>query len=335
MKTMSLGQAVHSFFIDYLAVQKGLQPTSVRSYRDAVKLFLCFVADRGHRKISRLAIEDLSFEQVLAFLNHLEKDRGNHVRTRNQRLAVLHAFFEYLARRIPEMLTTSQQVAKIPMKRVSPPETRFLEREYMARLFQTLPARGRHALRDRALLLFLYNTGARVQEVAETTVGNLKLGAQPCVRLHGKGDKWRTCPLWTETTIQLRQLLQQQRSPGPESPVFVSDRRAALTRSGIYKLVRRHANVLEREGPRLNGGHISPHVFRHTAAVHLLEAGVEVNVIRGWLGHVKLDTTNRYAEINLRTKEAAVRACEPPPDESHRRIVWKNDESLLNWLNSL
>jgi site-specific recombinase XerD len=325
---------VHSFFIDYLAVQKGLQPSSVHSYRDAVKLFLCFLADRGHRKISRLAVEDLTFEQVLAFLNYLENDRGNHVRTRNQRLAVLHAFFEYLARRIPEMLMTSQQVGKIPMKRVSPPETCFLEREHIARLFQTLPTQGRHALRDRALLLFLYNTGARVREVAETTVACLKLGAQPCVRLHGKGDKWRTCPLWKETTIQLQQLLQQRRSPGLESPVFVSDRGAALTRSGIYKLVRRHVEVLEREGPRLNGGHISPHVFRHTAAVHLLEAGVEVNVIRGWLGHVKLDTTNRYAEINLRTKEAALRACEPP-DDSHRRIVWKNDESLLTWLNSL
>lgn len=233
------------------------------------------------------------------------------------------------------MLTASQQVAEIPTKRVSPPETQFLEREHMARLFQALPARGRHALRDRALLLFLYNTGARVQEVAETTVASLKLGGQPCVRLHGKGDKWRTCPLWTETTIQLQQLLQQRHSPGPDSPLFVSDRGAALTRSGIYKLVRRLVEVLEREGIQLNGHHISPHTFRHTAAVHLLEAGVEVNVIRGWLGHVKLDTTNRYAEINLRTKEAAVRACEPPTDESHRRIVWKNDESLLAWLNSL
>ncbi len=286
-------------------------------------------------KISRLAVEDLTFQQVLEFLNHLEKDRGNHIRTRNQRLAVLHTFFEYLARRIPEMLTTSQQVEEIPIKRVSPPETCFLEREHMARLFQTLPARGRYALRDRALLLFLYNTGARVQEVAETKVASLQLGAQPCVRLHGKGDKWRTCPLWTETTTQLQQLLQQRRSTGPECPVFVSDRGAALTRSGIYKLVRRHVQVLERKGVQPNGHHISPHTFRHTAAVHLLEAGVEVNVIRGWLGHVKLDTTNRYAEINLKTKEAAVRACEPPPDDSHRRIVWKNDESLLTWLNSL
>ena len=183
------------------------------------------------------------------------------------------------------MLGVCQQVAAIPMKRVAPPETRFLERDEVEQLLRRLPRDGRLALRDRALLLFLYNTGARVQEAADLRVGNLDLGEHPVVRLHGKGDKWRTCPLWRQTAELLSALLDIGR-PGsrPRAPVF-SARGQPLTRFGIYKIVRRHAADLD--DPR-TGRSVSPHVFRHTAAVHLLEAGVEVNVIRGWLGHADL-----------------------------------------------
>jgi site-specific recombinase XerD len=176
-----------------------------------------------------------------------------------------------------------------------------------------------------------------VQEVAGLRVNQLELKGQPRVRLHGKGDKWRICPLWNDTANHLQQLLHEQGSSDTDKPVFLSERGAALTRFGIYKIVRRHSQSLETNGFCMHGAHISPHTFRHTAAVHLLESGVEVNVIRGWLGHVKLDTTNRYAEITLRSKEAALRACEPAtsPSESLPRSVWKDDETLLNWLDSL
>lgn len=337
MKTMNLGQVVHSFFVDYLSLQKGLQATSLQSYRDVIKLLLRFVADRRRRKVSRLKMEDFTLELVLEFLSHLEQERGNHIRTRNHRLAVLHTFFEYLARRAPETLAICQQIAAIPMKRVASPETHYLQREQIAELFRRLPNEGRHALRDRTLLLFLYNTGARVREVATLRANQLELSGQPRVRLHGKGDKWRICPLWTDTADHLQQLLQQQGSHADE-PVFLSARAAALTRFGIYKIVRRHCQELEENGLRIRGAHISPHTFRHTAAVHLLESGVEVNVIRGWLGHVKLDTTSRYAEITLKSKEAALQACEPPDamqSKSHPRTVWQDDEQLLNWLDSL
>jgi site-specific recombinase XerD len=337
MKTMNLGQVVHSFFIDYLGLQKGLQATSLQSYRDAIKLLLCFVADRRRRKVSRLTTEDFTLELVQEFLNYLEQERGNHIRTRNQRLAVLHTFFEYVARKAPETLAICQQIAAIPVKRASSPETHYLQREQVAALFQQLPVERRHALRDRTLLLFLYNTGARVQEVAGLKANQLELSGQPRVRLHGKGDKWRMCPLWADTARSLQQLLQQHGSSETDKPVFLSDRGTALTRFGIYKIVRRHCQSLETNGFRMHGTHISPHTFRHTAAVHLLESGVEVNVIRGWLGHVKLDTTNRYAEITLKSKEAALRACEPETtsNESLPRAVWKDDETLLNWLDSL
>lgn len=288
-----LGPLVHSFFLDHLITVKGLRPASVRSYRDTIRLLLCFVAKDKGKKITKLNIDDLTFESILAFLRYLEHDRANHVRTRNQRLAAMHILFEYIATREPEMLGICQQVAAIPTKRTAPAETRFLERDEIEALLKHLPRGGRHALRDRALLLFLYNTGARVQEVADLRAGNLNLGEGALVRLHGKGDKWRTCPLWRQTTALLAELRDSSATPATaETPVFRSSTGQALTRFGIYKIVRRHAGCLDdiRAGRK-----VGPHLFRHTAAVHLLESGVEVNVIRAWLGHADLTTTNRYA----------------------------------------
>jgi integrase/recombinase XerD len=329
-----IGPVLHSFFADHLITVKGLRPASVRSYRDTIRLLLTFAAADKGCKITRLSLGDLSFDRIVRFLRYLEQDRHNHIRTRNQRLAALHTLFEYIAGRSPEMLAVCQQVAAIPMKRVPPPETRFLEQDEAAELFRVLPSDGRLALRDRALLLFLYNTGARVQEAADLRAGHLDLGEHPLVRLHGKGDKWRTCPLWHQTAELLSAVLTSLgTTAGPETAVFTA-RGQPLTRFGIYKIVRRHAASLD--DPR-TGRRVSPHTFRHTAAVHLLESGVEVNVIRGWLGHADLTTTNRYAEINTKTKQEALRAVEPPGSSAGPRTkpIWQTDQSLLNWLASL
>ena len=338
MTTPAVGALVQSFFVDYLRVQKGLRPASVRSYRDVLRLFLCFVAQQARRKITKLTLQDLTCERVQQFLRHLEQERQNHIRTRNHRLAALRTFYEYLASRVPELLATCEQVAAVPSKRVALPPTHFLEREEVTELLRAVPSSGRHTVRDHALLLFLYNTGARAQEVAEVRVADLDLASPPRVRLHGKGDKWRTCPLWAETARRLQLLLQQQAPAAPEDPVFVSRPGRSLTRFGIYKVVRRHASSLVAQGKLSPTKPVSPHTFRHTAATHLLESGVEVNVIRGWLGHASLETTNRYAEITPRLKEAALHACEPPTsdsDSSRRKVVWQDDEALLQWLESL
>jgi integrase/recombinase XerD len=337
MTPTTIGPLVQAFFLDGLTTRKGLRPTTVRSYRDTLRLFLGFLAQTTRRRITRLTLADLSVEHVLQFLRHLEEHRRNRIRTRNQRLACLHTFFEDLAGRVPEMVAVAERVAAIPTKRVAPPETDFLERDEIQDLFATMPTEGRHALRDRTLALFLYNTGARVQEVADLRRRDLDLGSTPRVRLHGKGDKWRTCPLWAETARQLQTLCEGVSPPAaPDAPVFTSRRGRPLTRFGIYKIVRRHARRLATTNgqPR----HLSPHIVRHTTAVHLLEAGVEINVIRGWLGHACLDTTHRYAEINARAKEAALQACEPPTETSEgfpRAPVWRTDAALLAWLNAL
>ena len=282
--------------------------------------------------MTQLTLDDLTAECVLRFLNSLETVRGNHVRSRNQRLTALRTFFEYLGHRLPERLLQAQRVASIPTKRAQPPTTSYLEREEIEALFDALPVKGRHALRDRALLLFLYNTGARVQEVADLRAANFEWTPSPRVRLHGKGDKWRVCPLWPETAALLVRLIPKG-AHGTETPVFTAHGRP-LTRFGIYKLVRRHTDPLPACHRRAH--RISPHVFRHSAATSLLEGGADVNLIRAWLGHVSLETTNRYAEITLRTKIEAVNVCQPPVSASLPvRAAWRTDTGLLHWLQSL
>lgn len=333
-----LGALVQAFLADELPVQRGLRPTSVKAYRDGLRLFLLFVASDVPCRITQISGETLTLDRVLRFLQDLEVTRHNHRRTRNHRLTILRAFFDFLARRCPEYLAVAQQVAAIAVKRAPPPETFFLERDEIEALLRRLPTHGRQAARDRALFLVLYNTGARVQEIAELRIEHLDLGPQPRVRLHGKGDKWRVCPLWLQTVEAITRLLQESAvTPPPTRALFTSNGTRALTRFGLYKIVRRHADPLRVHRAAPSGRHIGPHVFRHTAAVHLLEAGVDINVIRAWLGHVSLDTTHRYAEINTRLKEAAVRMCEPPTETGspRRTPVWRDDQALLAWLASL
>lgn len=337
MSTPTLGALVHDFFLDHLVEQKGLRQSSVRSYRDTLRLFLPFVATAVQRPISRLQLEDLGLDRVLAFLRHLEQDRQNRAPTRNQRLAALRTFFEYLGHRAPEILHICQQVAAIPTKRTPLPETHFLDRDQVQSLFARLPDDGRLAQRDRTLLLFLYNTGARVQEVADLRIEHLVLERPPHVRLCGKGGKWRHCPLWQETAAQLARLIGQRRTPDPQAAVFLSATGQPLTRFGIYKRVRQLTADLVTSGSAGRPHPVTPHVWRHTAAVHLLEAGVDINVIRGWLGHASLDTTNRYAEITMRLKTEAMKLCAPAGSDSpcSRQASWQNDPSLLDWLTTL
>jgi site-specific recombinase XerD len=332
-----IGSVLFGFFEDHLKVQKGLRPGSVSSYRDTLKLFLGHIAQGCHRPITKLRLSDLSAQHVLDFLRMIEIQRRNGVATRNQRLAALHTFYRYLALQHPEMLREAERVEAIPTKRSPPPQTRYLERDEVDRLFEMLPLEGAFALRDRALLMLLYNTGARAQEVVELRVGDVDLDGPLRIRLHGKGDKWRSCPIWPETAVLLKQL-DTVRGGDPKTPLFESRRHEALSRFGIYKLVRRHTqSQVACDAGGSAGGRISPHTFRRTCAVHLLESGAEANVVRAWLGHVSLDTTNRYAEITLSTKRAAMAACLPPTSSSTFHSVgrWSKDQDLLNWLRSL
>jgi integrase/recombinase XerD len=334
-----LGAVLESFFTDYLKLQRGLRPNSIKSYADAMRLFLQFAAKASGKKLTQLGLDDLHADAVSHFLASLEERRHNAPQSRNQRLAAIRTFFEHVGRRSPDRLGQAQKVTAIPRKRARFPETAFLERDEIERILAGLPVGSRSALRDRTLLLFLYNTGARVQEAAGLRANDVHFDPNPRVHLHGKGDKWRVCPLWAETAALLQKLLSDHAAGAvPDRPVFTSPRHTALTRFGIYKIVRRYTTDIIKRGSDGQLRRVSPHTWRHSTAVHLLEAGVEVNVIRAWLGHVSLETTNRYAEITLRTKQAALEKCSVPENGEERiprKPIWQSDTALLSWLQSL
>ncbi len=336
MKEPTLPTLIYRYFLEYLPRHKGLQASTIRSYRDSIKLFLKFVAKANRRDVTRLELEHLDYPVVQAFLHSLEAERGNAVSTRNQRLAALHVFYEYICRTVPEALPTGAKVAAIPMKRCPLPETTFLTRDEVGALFVCIRGDDRLSRRDRALVMLLYNTGARVSEVAQLTVEQLDLKSPARVRLLGKGSKWRTCPLWSQTAKALRVTL-DDRAAGlpPNAPVFVGKSQEPMTRFGIYKRIRHYGKLWEASTSAATSARVTPHVFRHTAAVHLLEAGVEVNVIRGWLGHTNLETTNRYAEITINMKAEALKLCEPVPANTSRKSPWKEDAGMLAWLSRL
>lgn len=336
--TAVLGSILASFFNDYLRLQRGLRPNSITSYADAMRLFLQFAAKAGGKRITQLGLDDLDADAVSSFLNSLEESRRNAVQSRNQRLAALRTFFEYVGHRFPDRLGQAQKVTFIPRKRAQPPETVFLERDEIESTLSGLPSQGRYALRDRALLIFLYNTGARVQEASDLRVSNVDFAPSPRVHLHGKGDKWRVCPLWEETAMLLKRLMAESSGNDPTRPVFTGVKETALTRFGIYKIIRRYTKHIVKQRADGQPRAVSPHVWRHSTAVHLLEAGVEVNVIRAWLGHASLETTNRYAEITIRTKRAALEKCILPGTADQRiprKPLWQTDTALLGWLQSL
>jgi len=338
MKRQNLPSVVHSYFLTYLPQHKGLQTSTIRSYRDSLRLFLIFAAGVNRRGVSELDLEHLDYPTVQAFLHDMEAERGNAISTRNQRLAALHAFYEYIGRTVPEMLPSCAKVAAIPMKRCPLPEMKFLARDEVEALFACIHTQDRLSQRDRALLMLLYNTGARVSEVAQLKVEQLDLQSPARVRLLGKGSKWRTCPLWNQTAKALRVMLDERAGElAPDAPVFVGTGQASMTRFGIYKRIRHYAQAWEASAKPSSQIRVTPHVFRRTTAVHLLEAGVEVNVIRGWLGHVSLETTNRYAEITIRMKADALALCEPiaaSPGRS-RKSTWQDDGAMMAWLSSL
>jgi len=336
MKPQNVSSVIHSYFLEYLPRHKGLQPGTIRSYRDSLRLFLIFVAGVNRCGVSELALEHLDYPAVQAFLHGMEAERGNAISTRNQRLTALHVFYEYLGRTVPETLPSCAKVAAIPMKRCPLPAMKFMGRDDVEAMFACIPAHDRLSVRDRALLMVLYNTGARVSEVAQLKVGQLDLQSPARVRLLGKGSKWRTCPLWRQTAKALRTMLDERATSLPsDAPVFMGTAQAPMTRFGIYKRIRHYAKRWEASAPPASLIRVTPHVFRHTTAVHLLEAGVEVNVIRSWLGHVNLETTNRYAEITLRMKAEALKLCEPVVARAPRRGAWQDDAAMLAWLSSL
>jgi site-specific recombinase XerD len=331
-----LAPFLRSFFEDHLSCRRNVSPNTILSYRDALKLFLQFAAQQLNKAATKVLVTDMQESLILGFLTHLEEARANSIQTRNHRLCTLQELCEYIGSREPRLLDHCRRITAIPRKRGAVlPEIRYLEKEEVQAILRAASARSAPGGRDHALLLFMYNTGARVQEVADTRVSWLTLVQPYKVELLGKGRKWRTCPLWESTVSHLQQLLKHRAvSPAQDGHLFVNRQGHPLSRSGIADIVSRHAAAAEATTPSLQGRRVTPHTFRHTAAMHLLQSGVEVNVIRSWLGHVSIATTNGYIEIDLAMKRKALAACEVGTAEAPQPS-WQAKPDILAWLESL
>lgn len=331
-----LGSWVRRFLLEHLAGERNLARNTQRSYRDTLCLLIPFAADQQGRAVDRLTITDLSAALTRQFLTHLEEVRGCSIRTRNQRLAAIHALALFIGERSPEHLAWCGEVRAIPFKKTTRTLIPYLDKPEMDALLAAADQNTAQGRRDHALLLFLYNSGARANEAAQLTVADINFtpadwNGQAYVLIHGKGGRKRQCPLWAATVQEINPLIASRQ---PSEHVFLNRCQQPITRFGIHEMVKRYAQRAAVRLPSITAKRVSPHTIRHTTATHLLRAGVDLNTIRAWLGHVSLSTTNIYAEIDLEMKAKALAKCEMTENSQPARH-WKEDLSLMEFLRNL
>jgi len=324
---------LQAFFLQWLGQQRNCSANTVRSYRDTWRIFLRFAAKRNDRLVARLTLPDLTATEVLAFLQYTEIERKDSIGTRNCRLSALRSFFSYVADRDPSAAAQCAEVLRIPTKRAIQPAIRALELDEVRAILAQPNRSSPEGQRDHALLFFLYNTGARIQEALDVCPQAIHFDSPAHVRLLGKGRKERFCPLWPET-IDLIKALLKRRPRAEGEPIFTNRYGEPLGASGFRYKLDQYVAAATKHLPSLNSKKVTPHRFRHATAVHLVAAGIDVTVIRSWLGHASLDTTNHYAQADIETKRKALEAVdtiakrEKPPS-------WKQNTDILAWLDSL
>jgi integrase/recombinase XerD len=325
----SLGHWIRRFLLEYAASERNLSPNTCASYRDMLVLLLPYVAKSKGAAVDTLAVADLSAEVVRSFLAHLESERQCSTATRNQRLGSIHALARFIGAHSPQHVEWCAQIRMVPIKKGVANSVTYLEKPEIDALLAAPDRSSSQGARDHALLLFLYNSGARASEAASLRIGDIDWHARS-VRILGKGSKERRCPLWA-TIEELRRPAGQRPN---DAPMFLNRRGEPITRYGIHTMVERYVARLRATAPQLRGKRISPHVIRHSTATHLLQAGVDINTIRAWLGHVSLDTTNIYAETDLATKKRALATL----DRGRTRKAsggWSRKPNVMEFLRSL
>lgn len=337
MPTDYLGYWMKRFFNEYVISIRNLSRNTLKSYRDTFRMLIRHMHAENHIAPDKLLIADISKERIISFLNNQQTNRGISEATRNQRIAAIQSFAKYLSLQAPEHVEWCREMRNIPKKKAEKKLITYLEKAEMDALLEMPDRSTSQGRRDYALLLFLYNTGVRAEEAASMKISALTLPSRksdktiPIATILGKGRKTRRCPLWDKTSEILASLTKDRK---PEEPVFLNRLGQTITRFGVYEMVTRYGKMLETRMPDVKGKRISPHNIRHTTATHLLQAGVDINTIRAWLGHVSVNTTNIYAEVNLEMKAKALQAC-APEKSTKEKIEWKNDENLLSFLENL
>jgi site-specific recombinase XerD len=324
---------LHGFFHEWLGQQRNCSRHTILSYRDTWRLYLRYVATRLDKSVSALALADLNGDQVLAFLRHIETERHDTIGTRNCRLAAIRSFYRFVADGEPLAAAQCAAVLRIPMKKTVRAAVEYLESEEVAAILRQPDRSTLEGQRDHALLALLYNTGARIQEALSLCPNTVRLSPPAHVKLYGKGRKERVCPLWPETAALLTALLKRYPRADRE-PLFTNRYGQPLGAGGVRFKLAQYVRAASKEVTTLQSKRVHPHTFRHTAGVQLVSAGVDITVIRSWLGHVSLDTTNHYARANIETKRRAIELV----DRSTRPSApprWKRNPNLLSWLDSL
>jgi len=331
--THIIAKFIKRFFSHYLPVQKGLAVNTILAYRDAIKLLLCYASDMLNKSVEQLCVEDIDESLVLDFLDHVENTRGCTPRTRNARLAAIRAFFSFIAREEPCLLLHCQKIRTIPLKRTEHKTVDYLEENQMQALLDSVELNARNGVRDKALLLLLYNTGARVSEIVQLKVADLRLDGVAQVKLLGKGQKYRSCPLWPETVEALQDYLKQRTAKDPAvQQLFLNANGSPITRFGVRHIIGKYAILAKNQCPSIAAKAVNPHTIRHTTAMHLLRAGNDVNMVSYWLGHADTNTTHIYVETDMEMKRRMLQKAGAPAVK--KPLPWQKPD-VLQWLKAL
>jgi site-specific recombinase XerD len=325
-----LPELLQTFFCHRLQSQQGASAHTLCSYRDTFRLWLRFIEEKSGRAPSRQRLQDWDSSRVLQFLDHIEKERGCAVRTRNSRLAALRTFMRFVAQEEPGALALTQRVLAIPMKRFDRPLLGHLSRPELEAILAATDLKTPSGRRDHLLLSLLYNTGARISEILALQRQHIRQHPTPQIDINGKGRKQRSLPLWKSTAMELKEHLVSL-PPEPTTLVFVNRFGQCLSRSGAEKRLRLSVQRALRACPSLQGRRISPHTFRHSTAMHLLQSKVDITVIALLLGHESPSTTHQYVELDLQMKERALKKIQPATRAPGR---FKPTDSLLAFLES-
>jgi site-specific recombinase XerD len=328
---LSFAALAQAFFAEHLTQQRAMSPRTVATYRDEFVLFLDFAQARLHKQPTAMRLEEITPALILAFLDHLEHERGNAVRSRNARLAALRAFLKFAGHRDIAALHVVEQALGVPMKRFERPMLGYLSREEVLAIIGR-PGHSWISQRDHLLLTMLYNTGARVSEITGMRVIDVVLDGAACVHLHGKGRKQRTVPLWRSAVKLIRSWLRLNPELGTTSALLPNRNRKPMTRNNVTQRLALAVKAASQVHSGLADRSISPHTIRHTTAMHLLQSGVDISVIALWLGHESPTTTHQYVEADLAMKQQALAKLQDPDAAVQR---YRAPDSLIEFLKTL
>jgi len=328
--THTIQSLIVSFFHNYLRDQSGCSTNTISSYCECIRLLIQFCCNLQNINADSLDMETINSDMILSFLASREKDHGNLPQTRNQRLAAIKTFYRYLALQEPTLLETCRRVCSIRAKKTEHKVIEPLAECEIKAVLEAIPSDTLWHQRDYALILLMYNTGARVQELADLSPGDLKPDKNPQIKLKGKGGKERIIPLWHETAEALQRWLDARDNLKITNDyLFVNTQRRKITRFGIAHILNKYTIIAAMKCPSLQSKKVTPHTIRHTTALYFIQSNVDIVTIKDWLGHADIRTTSLYIDISTEMKRKALEQCPPPGVKRNEPMLWHQQKTMV------